>query len=65
MNFIKYNTPVANAKSLQNQGHYAEAFSELNGLTMKEKDMELLFRPHPQAFAEFIEKKEIYVNIIS
>ena len=41
MNLIKYNTPISNAKSLQNQGHYAEAFSELNGLEMKEKDMEL------------------------
>ena len=38
---ISYNTPLANAKSLQNQGHYAEAFTELNGLTIKEKDMEL------------------------
>ena len=41
MNLIKYNTPISNAKSLKNQGHYAEAFSELNGLEMKEKDMEL------------------------
>ena len=38
---LKYNAPIANAKSLQNQGHYAEAFSELNGLEIKEKDMEL------------------------
>lgn len=38
---VSYNTPLANAKSLQNQGHYAEAFTELNGLTIKEKDMEL------------------------
>ena len=41
VNLIKYNTPIANAKSLQNQGHYAEAFSELSGLEIKEKDMEL------------------------
>jgi len=40
VNLIKYNTPISNAKSLQNQGHYAEAFSELNGLEIKEKDME-------------------------
>lgn len=40
VNLIKYNTPIANAKSLQNQGHYAEAFSELSGLEIKEKDME-------------------------
>ena len=40
VNILKYNAPLANAKSLQNQGHYAEAFSELNGLDIKEKDME-------------------------
>ena len=40
VNILKYNTPIANAKSLQNQGHYAEAFAELNGLEIKEKDME-------------------------
>ena len=41
VNLIKYNSPISNAKSLQNQGHYAEAFSELDGLEIKEKDMEL------------------------
>lgn len=41
VNLIKYNTPVANAKSLQNQGHYAEAFNQLVGLEIKEKDMEM------------------------
>lgn len=40
VNLIKYNSPMSNAKSLQNQGHYAEAFSALNGLEIKEKDME-------------------------
>ncbi len=40
VNLIKYNTPIANAKSLQNQGHYAEAFAEIKGLEVKEKDME-------------------------
>jgi len=40
VNLIKYNSPMSNAKSLQNQGHYAEAFSTLNGLEIKEKDME-------------------------
>lgn len=40
VNLIKYNSPISNAKSLQNQGHYAEAFSELRGLEIKEKDME-------------------------
>ena len=37
---ISYNTPFSEAKSLQNQGHYAEAFTKLNGLEIKEKDME-------------------------
>ena len=37
---IKYNTPLAEAKALQNEGHYAEAFSKLNGLEIKEKDLE-------------------------
>lgn len=41
MNLVKYNGPLANAKDLQNQGHYAEAFTELNGLKIKEKDMEM------------------------
>ena len=41
VNVIRYNTPLANAKSLQNQGHYAEAFNELVGLEIKEKDAEL------------------------
>ena len=41
VNIIKYNTPIANAKSLQNQGHYAEAFNQLTGLDIKEKDMEM------------------------
>ena len=40
VNLIKYNTPMSNAKSLHSQGHYAEAFSALNGLEIKEKDME-------------------------
>lgn len=40
VNLIKYNSPMTNAKSLQNNGHYAEAFSALNGLEIKEKDME-------------------------
>ena len=40
VNVIKYNSPLNNAKSLQNQGHYAEAFAKLNGLEIKEKDME-------------------------
>ena len=44
VNLIKYNTPISNAKSLQNQGHYAEAFAELSGLEIKEKDMELYNR---------------------
>lgn len=41
VNLTSYNTAIADAKSLQNQGHYAEAFTELNGLTIKEKDTEL------------------------
>ena len=41
MNLVKYNGPLANAKDLQNQGHYAEAFTELNGLKIKERDMEM------------------------
>ena len=41
MNLVKYNGPLANAKDLQNQGHYAEAFTALNGLKIKEKDMEM------------------------
>ncbi|MBQ8518340.1 MAG: hypothetical protein IJ455_01885 [Agathobacter sp.] len=44
VNLLKYNTPIANAKNLQNQGHYAEAFAELSGLEIKEKDMELYNR---------------------
>lgn len=40
MNVIKYNTPMTDAKSLHNQGHYAEAFVKINGLDIKEKDME-------------------------
>ena len=41
VNTIKYNTPITNAKNLYNQGHYAEGFSKLNGLEIKEKDQEL------------------------
>lgn len=41
VDMISYNTPIANAKSLQNKGHYAEAFAELSGLTIKEKDIEM------------------------
>ena len=37
---ISYNAPFSEAKSLQNQGHYAEAFTKLNGLEIREKDME-------------------------
>lgn len=40
VNLIKYNTPMADAKSLQDQGHYAEAFAKIKGLDVKEKDME-------------------------
>ncbi len=40
VNLIKYNSSMSNAKSLQNQGHYAEAFSALNGLEINEADME-------------------------
>ena len=38
---ISYNSSLSNAKSLQNNGHYAEAFTELNGLEIKEKDMKV------------------------
>lgn len=41
VNIIGYNSAVANAKSLKNSGHYAEAFAALNGLDIKEKEMEL------------------------
>ena len=41
VNIIGYNSAVANAKSLKNSGHYAEAFAVLNGLDIKEKEMEL------------------------
>ena len=41
VNIIGYNSAVANAKSLKNSGHYAEAFAALNGLEIKEKEMEL------------------------
>lgn len=40
VNLIKYNTPMSEAKSLQNQGHYAEAFAKIKGLDVKEKDLE-------------------------
>ena len=40
VNVIKYNAPLTNAKNLQSQGHYAEAFAKLNGLEIQEKDME-------------------------
>lgn len=41
VNMIGYNFSVSNAKNLKNQAHYAEAFVELDGLEIKEKDMEL------------------------
>ena len=41
IDLVSYNSSLASAKSLQNQGHYAEAFTELNGLKIKEKDMEM------------------------
>lgn len=41
VNVIGYNSPIENAKILMNSGHYAEAFATLNGLTIKEKDLEL------------------------
>ena len=44
VNLMKYNTPISEAKNLQNQGHYAEAFAKLSGLEIKEKDMELYNR---------------------
>ncbi len=40
VNLISYNTPMENAKILQNEGYYAEAFAEIKGLEIKEKDME-------------------------
>ena len=39
VNLITYNTSVAEAKDLQNQGNYTQAYSKLGGLTIKEKDM--------------------------
>jgi len=44
VNLMKYNTPISEAKNLQNQGHYAEAFAKLSGLEIKERDMELYNR---------------------
>ncbi len=41
VNMIGYNSAIANAKSLKNSGHYAEAFAAINGLDIKEKEMEL------------------------
>ena len=41
VDMISYNNSISSAKSLQNKGHYAEAFTELNGLEIKEKDMEV------------------------
>lgn len=41
VDIIKYNTSLANAKSFQNQGHYAEAYNQLVGLEIKEKDVEM------------------------
>lgn len=41
VNTIGYSSSISNAKSLKNQGHYAEAFAELDGLEIKEKDLEL------------------------
>lgn len=40
INLIKYNSSVSSAKSLYSQTHYAEAYSKLNGLEIKEKDLE-------------------------
>ena len=41
VNMISYNGPISNAKILKNQGNYAEAFAEINGIEIKEKDMEM------------------------
>ena len=41
IDMISYNSSLSTAKNLQNKGHYAEAFTELNGLKIKEKDLEL------------------------
>lgn len=44
VDMISYNNSISSAKSLQNKGHYAEAFTELNGLEIKEKDMEVYYQ---------------------
>ena len=38
---VSYSFAVSNAKSLSDNGEYAEAYKELFGITIKEKDMEL------------------------
>ena len=40
VNLIQYNTAMTNAKNLKNQGQYAEAFIEIKGLEIKDKDLE-------------------------
>ena len=39
VNTTGYNTPISEAKSLMNNGHYAEAFAKVKGLEIKEKDL--------------------------
>lgn len=41
INTLGYSSAVETAKSLKNNGHYAEAYAELSGFTIKEKDREL------------------------
>ena len=41
INLISYSSYINEAKSHYNSGNYAEAYQELLGLTLKEKDMEL------------------------
>ena len=38
---LSYSRAISNAKSLADHGEYAEAYKELLGITLKEKDMEL------------------------
>lgn len=40
-NLTGYSTAVSEAKSLYNTGNYAEAYTKLAGITLKEKDMEI------------------------
>ena len=39
VNVVGYNTPISEAKSLMNNGHYAEAFAKVKGLDIKDKDL--------------------------